>query len=144
MTSDAELMEASLVAIDGREADMRAALFDRFFEHYPERRAIFLHVEATAVRMTDEALQWMLGLASGADWVWGQVAELVYQHGNYGHLTQREYDLFTDLAVEELGKAAGDSWTPDCAAAWGRAADSLKAMVERAIREWTASPLPYP
>jgi hypothetical protein len=90
MTSDAGLMEASLISADGNEENMRAALFDRFFEHYPERRAIFLHVEATAVRMTDETLQWMLGLASGADWVWGQVAELVYQHANYGRLAQRE------------------------------------------------------
>lgn len=142
--TDADLMEASLIAADGREGDMRAALFERFFAVYPERRAIFVHVDATAVRMTDEALQWMLGLASGAGWVWGQVAELVYQHRNYGQLAQAEYDLFVDLTVEELGRVADDSWTPECAAAWTRAAADLKRMVGRAIAEWTASPLPYP
>jgi hypothetical protein len=94
--------------------------------------------------MTDEALQWMLGLASGAGWVWGQVAELVYQHRNYGQLAQAEYDLFVDLTVEGMGRVAGDSWTPECAAAWTRAAADLKRMVARAIAEWTASPLPYP
>lgn len=84
--SDAKLIEASLIALDGREAEMRALLFERFFDRYPERRAIFLHVDATSVRMTDETLQWMHGLAADKSWVWSQVAELVFNHRNYGRL----------------------------------------------------------
>src|SRR3954467_3992964 len=97
--TDAELIEASLIALDGREAAMRELLFDRFFTRFPERRAIFIHVDATSVRMTDETLQWLHGLAQDRKWVWSQVAELVFNHRNYGELRQGEYNAIVDLAI---------------------------------------------
>lgn len=142
--SDAALIEASLVALDGQEAAMRARLFDRFFAQFPERRAIFLHVEATSVRMTDETLQWMFGLASGKKWVWSQVAELVFNHRNYGHLTHEEYATFIDLAIDALGETLGPAWSAEIDATWRLQAITLKAMIERAQAEWTAAPLAYP
>ncbi len=141
--SDAELIEASLVALDGQEAEMRALLFERFFDRYPERRAIFLHVDATSVRMTDETLQWMHGLAADKSWVWSQVAELVFNHRNYGRLRQDEYDAFIDLAIDALRDTIG-GWDDATDAAWRTQAEALKVMVARAQTEWAASPLGYP
>lgn len=142
--TDADLIESSLLALDGREAVMREHLFDRFFARFPERRAIFIHVAATSVRMTDETLQWMLGLASDKAWVWSQVAELVFNHRNYGHLTYDEYAAFIDLAIDTLGETVGAAWSADADAAWRRQAVTLKAMIARAQAEWTAAPLAYP
>jgi len=141
--SDADLIEASLIALDGREAAMRGLLFDRFFARYPGRRAIFLHVEATSVRMTDETLQWLYGLARDRKWVWSQVAELVFNHRNYGELGQDEYDAFVDLAIDALRDTL-DAWTAPTEAAWRRQAATLKTLVARARAEWAASPLAYP
>ena len=140
---DAELIEASLVALDGRDAAMRELLFDRFFARFPDRRALFLHVEATAPRMTDETLQWMYGLARDRKWVWSQVAELVFNHRNYGDLGQDEYDAFVDLAIDALRDTV-DDWNAPTESAWRRQAASLKTLVARARAEWAASPLAYP
>lgn len=137
-------MEASLAVAAEREPAVRAALFDRFFERYPERREIFILVERTSVRMTSETFQWMLGITGGEGWVWGQVAELTFQHRTYGRLSHEEYTSFVDLAIDALGEFAGEAWTASCAEAWRAAAAQLKKMLHRAMEEWTASPLPYP
>jgi hemoglobin-like flavoprotein len=130
--TDAELMEASLLAVGEAHVDIRADLFDRFFKAFPDRRASFYNEDASTPRMTNETLEMMLGLATDEKWVWYQIASLVFTHRNYGPLPQEEYDVFVDLAVETLGDAAGDSWTTDCAAAWGRQARKLKTMIAEA------------
>ena len=135
--NDADLIEASLVALAGDEAAMRDSLFDRFFARFPERRAIFLHVEATSVRMTDETLQWLYGLARDRKWVWSQVAELVFNHRNYGDLRQDEYDAFVDLAIDALRDTI-QGWNAPTEAAWRRQAATLKTLVARARAEWAA------
>lgn len=140
--TDAELIEASLVALDGSEAAMRARLFDRFLARFPERREIFIHVDATAVRMTDETLQWLHGLAQDRKWVWSQVAELVINHRNYGALRQEEYDAFVDLAIDALRDTI-DTWDAAAEGAWRRQAASLKTLIARARAEWAASPLDF-
>ncbi len=142
MMSDADLIEASLIALDGREAAMRTLLFDRFLARFPERRAIFIHVDATAVRMTDETLQWLHGLAQDRKWVWSQVAELVFNHRNYGALRQEEYDAFVDLAIDALRDTV-DTWDAATEGAWRRQAASLKTLIARARAEWAASPLAF-
>ncbi|WP_298674799.1 globin domain-containing protein [uncultured Sphingomonas sp.] len=144
MESDAALMERSLVATAPREPAMRAALFERFLARYPDHRALFMHVEATSQRMTSEALGWMLGLAQDESWVWSQIAELVFQHRNYGHFPAQEYADFVDMAIDALGEAAGDDWDAPADAAWRRQAQALNTLIARAISEWTASPLPFP
>ncbi|MBJ7501533.1 MAG: hypothetical protein JHC57_17380 [Sphingopyxis sp.] len=137
--SDAAAMEASLAAVADAGIDIRHALFDRFFAVFPERRASFMIVDASSVRMTDETLQMMLGLAKGESWVWPLVAELVFTHRAYGPLPITEYDAFIDMTVEEVGAAAGPAWSADTAAAWQRHADALKAMIRKARAEWESA-----
>lgn len=135
--SDAALMEASLVA--AADVDIRLPLFERFFAAFPERRASFISVDAASRRMTDETLQMIHGLAAGEGWVWPLVAELVFTHRSYGALPIAEYDAFIDMTVEELGVAAGLAWTGEAAAAWGRHADALKAMIRKARADWASA-----
>jgi hemoglobin-like flavoprotein len=133
----AELMEASLVAVADSGVEIRHRLFDRFFAAYPERRATFINLEASSVRMTDETVQMMFGLATNERWVEPLVAELVFTHRNFGALPMAEYDAFIDLTVEELGAAAGASWTPEAEAAWRAEAARLKAIIARMKADWT-------
>lgn len=139
----ATLMEASLAAVAEAGVDIRHALFDRFFAAFPARRASFMVVDASSVRMTDETLQMMLGLAKGESWVWPLVTELVHTHRAYGPLPIGEYDAFIDLTVEALGEAAGAAWSTECAGAWIEQAGALKSMIRRARAEWQAA-LPDP
>ena len=139
MNSDAAPIEASLTAVADAGIDIRHALFDRFLAAYPARRAAFLNLDAASRRMTDETLQILYGLAQGETWVWPLVAELVATHRNYGALPMAEYDAFIDLAIDELGRAAGASWTVAAAAAWARQGEALKAMVRRAAAEWQSA-----
>ncbi len=136
---DAELMEASLIAVADAGIDIRHKLFECFFGAYPERRASFISVDAASRRMTDETLQMMFGLAKGEDWVWPLVAELVFTHRSYGALPIAEYDAFIDMTVEELGLAAGAAGSDETATAWQRHAEALKAMIRKARAEWASA-----
>ena len=136
---DAARIEAALLAVADAVIDIRHALFDRFLNAFPQRRAAFLNLDAASRRMTDETLQAMFGLAQGEGWVWPQIAELVVTHRNYGALTAAEYDAFVDMAVDALAAAAGTAWDADCDAAWRRQAAALKAMIHRALAEWQAA-----
>ena len=136
MNASAAVMEQSLVKLAERGIELRHGLYAKFFAAYPARRADFLCPEATSVRMTDETLQMMFGLASGASWVWPLVAELSYTHRAYGRLPIEEYDSFIDLTVAELAEALGDEWTAAQAAVWQAQAELLKALVATAQAEW--------
>lgn len=133
---DAELIEASLLTLAESGVEIRHRLFDRFFEAYPARRKDFLAREATSIRMTDETLQMLYGLAGEETWVWPLVAELVATHRSYGHLPVTEYDGFVDLVVAELAEVLGDHWTAPTAAAWERHALRLKVMIAEASADW--------
>jgi len=136
---DIAAMEASLAAVADAGVEIRHALFDRFFDAFPDRRASFMIVDASSRRMTDETLAMMLGLAKGESWVWPLVAELVFTHRAYGALPIAEYDAFIDMTVEELGAAAGAAWSAAAAAAWQRQAEALKAMIRQARAEWESA-----
>ena len=136
MSSDAALIEASLLRLAERGIELRHGLYERFFAAYPARRADFLCPEATSIRMTDETLQMMHGLASDESWVWPLVAELSYTHRAYGRLPFAEYEAFVDLTVAEMAEALGDDWSEAQAEAWGRQAGRLKGMIAKAQTEW--------
>lgn len=136
MAEDAALIEASLLALAERGIEIRHRLFDRFFDAFPDRRKDFLAREATTIRMTDETLQILYGLAGEEPWVWPLVAELVATHRSYGRLPLAEYDGFVDLLVAELGDVLEEQWTLPVAAAWHRQAERLKTMIAEATAEW--------
>ena len=129
-------MEATLVLLAERNIEVRHGLYERFFAAFPARRAAFLCPEATSVRMTDETLQMLHGLASDETWVWPLVAELVVTHRAYGALPLREYDAFVDMVVAELEAALGADFTPEQQAAWLIQARALKTMIAKAQAEW--------
>jgi len=116
--------------------ELRHGLYVQFFARFPERQSAFLSTEATSVRMTDETLQIMYGLAQGEGWAETLIAELIGTHRMYGTLPLAEYDAFIDLTVEELGKALGPALTSDMAAAWARQAARFKALVAKATADW--------
>jgi hemoglobin-like flavoprotein len=134
--SDAELIEASLEQLAETGVELRHGLYAQFFAQFPDRQSAFLSTEATSVRMTDETLQIMYGLARGESWAETLIAELIGTHRMYGTLPLAEYDAFIDLTVEELGKALGADWTAAMAAAWQRQAVRFKALVAEATADW--------
>ena len=134
--SAAATMEHTLTLLAERPIELRHGLYERFFAEFPERRAAFLCPEVTSVRMTDETLQLLYGLAGGESWVWPLVAELVATHQAYGDLPLDEYDAFVDMLVEELEAALGADWTGDQADAWHEQAEALKTMIGKAQAEW--------
>ncbi|MBV7256482.1 hypothetical protein KCG44_06740 [Pacificimonas sp. WHA3] len=134
----ADLMTESLAAAAEAGWEIREPLFTRFFKAFPKRRAAFLVPQASSIRMTDETLQIMLGLAEGADWVWPQIADIVFTHRAYGPLPIAEYDAFIDMTVKELARAVGASWSAAHQQAWQTQADVLKQKIRDARREWAA------
>jgi hemoglobin-like flavoprotein len=137
MPSDAELMEASLIALAEAGVELRHPLFARWFAVWPERRATFINVDASSRRMTDETLEMMLGLAKGEEqWVGPLVDELAFTHRSYGRLPWEEYESWIDLTVEVVGEAAGAGWSEEAEAAWRRQAERLKVLLTEARISW--------
>ncbi len=132
----AALMEQSLLKLAASGVELRHGLYERFFAEFPARRAAFLCPESTSLRMTDETLQILYGLASDEQWVWPLVAELIYTHRTYGALPLREYDAFVDLTVAELAAVLVESWSAAEAEAWQAQAERLKTMIGTAQAEW--------
>ena len=135
--TDAEYMEASLIAVADAGIELRFALFERFFAAWPERRASFLNVDAASRRMTDETLEMMIGLAKGEEnWVWPLVAELVANHRGYGELLGQEYESWIALTIEVVRDASGAAWNAETEVAWARQGERLKEMLEEARVGW--------
>lgn len=134
--SAAAQIETTLALLAERGIELRHGLYERFFAAFPARRAAFLCPEATSVRMTDETLQMLHGLAAGERWVWPLVAELIYTHRAYGALPLREYDAFVDMVVEELQAVLGADFTREQELAWSEQAEALKTMIGKAQAEW--------
>lgn len=132
----AALMEQSLLKLADSGVELRHGLYQRFFAAFPARRAAFLCPEATSLRMTDETLQMLYGLAGEEKWVWPLVAELIYTHRAYGSLPLREYDAFVDMVIAELAAVLGESWSEAEAEAWQAQAERLKTMIATAQAEW--------
>ena len=136
MPDAAALMEQSLLKLAASGVELRHGLYERFFAEFPARRADFLCPEATSIRMTDETLQMMYGLAAGESWVWPLVAELSYTHRAYGKLPIAEYDAFVDMTVAQLAAILGDDWSEAEAKAWSAQAERLKVLISKAQAEW--------
>lgn len=135
MTSDADLIEASLTVC--ADADLRHSLFDRFFAAFPDRQASFYNTEVSSVRMTDETLHMIYGLAAGESWVQPLVSELTFTHRNYGYLPAGEYDAFIDMTVDIVASACGLQWNEATNAAWRRHAEVLKTMIRETREGWS-------
>lgn len=137
MPSDADLMEASLIAVADAGVELRHPLFARWFAAWPERRATFINTDASSRRMTDETLEMMMGLAKGEEnWVWPLVAELAFTHRSYGRLPWAEYESWIDLTIDCIGDAAGATWSAEADAAWRRHGERLKALIIEAREGW--------
>lgn len=130
--TDADLMEQNLLAIADNGADLRQAVFTRFFSTYPDRQPLFYSEEAAQPRMTNETLEMLYGLATDEKWVWFQIAALVFNHRNYGDFAQTEYEDFVDMLTASVSIASGDSWSLAHEAAWQRQATKLKEMIRKA------------
>jgi hemoglobin-like flavoprotein len=126
-------MEAPLFAIAEANIDITPALFDRFFEAFPEQRAPFINLDAAAGRMTNETIEAMIGLATNEHWVPTTIINFVDLHRNYGDFPASLYAAFIDMTVDALAHAAGSAWTKDSNTAWRTQADRLKAMVAEAV-----------
>ena len=139
MATDAELMEQTLESLAGKDDALRLELFRRFFAEFPARRADFIAFDASSRRMTDETLQLLHGLATNADWLWTQLADLVDLHRAYGALPAIEFDRFIALTADTACDLAD---APEAArAAWAAKAAELKQLVRKARLEWeTALP----
>ncbi len=137
MPTDADLMEASLIAVADSGVELRHPLFARWFAAWPDRRETFINADASSRRMTDETLEMMLGLAKGEElWVRPLVDELAFTHRSYGRLPWAEYESWIDLTVVVLGELAGEAWSADADAAWMRQAERLKLLIQAAREGW--------
>ncbi len=135
--TDAELMEASLIAVADAGVELRFVLFERFFAAWPERRASFLNVDAASRRMTEETLEMMMGLAKDEEnWVWPLVAELAFTHRSFGQLPWVEYESWIALTIEAVRDLSGAVWSADTEAAWQRQGERLKSLILEAREGW--------
>lgn len=132
--TDNELIEQTLEALDGREDEYRLQVFDRLFKDYPDARENFLGFDGSSVRMSNEVLELMHGLAAGQDWVPTQTTDVIDLHQSYGDFRLDQFHHFADLAVATVCDVTGAS--AEQRAAWQRQADKLKPLIEQSRDDW--------
>jgi hypothetical protein len=133
---DVALIDASLLALGGREAAFREQAFGRFLLGAPGRTVHFLNLPASGVRMADMALGWMRAQAAGEAWLEGEVAEIVHTHLGFGRPGPGDYAAFLDDCIAALDRVVGlDAATRG---AWEAAAAGLKPRVAAMLAAWAA------
>ncbi len=132
--TDQELIEQTLNALHGKEEEYRTTVFDRLFSTYPDVHRNFLGLEGSKVRMSNEVIELMRGLASDADWVEMQTIDVIDLHRSYGDFALDQFFHFADFAVDSICKVTGAS--AEQRAAWQRQADKLKPLIEQARPDW--------
>ena len=123
-------MEASLCALG--DTDIRPALFDHFFEAFPDQRPAFINLDAASARMTNETIEAMMGLAEGAPWVETTIVNFVDLHRNYGAIPHDHYSAFVDMTVGAMAGAADPPWSSAETRVWHDYGAKLKSMIEKA------------
>lgn len=132
--TDNELIEQTLTALDGKEDAYRVEVFNRLFADYPEAQEAFLGFDGSSVRMSNEVLELLHGLASGADWVETQTTDVIDLHQSYGDFRLDQFHHFADLAAATVCDITGAS--AEQRAAWQRQADKLKPLIAQSRTDW--------
>lgn len=132
--TDPELIEQTLEALEGKENDFRLSVFERLFTAYPDVKELFLGFEGSSVRMSDEILGLLHGLATGEDWVENQTIDVIDLHQNYGDFQLSQFFHFAEIAVETVCELTGAC--DQQRAAWQRQAERLKPFIEQARADW--------
>lgn len=120
-------MEHAVAAI-GDMTGFSQRVFARFLADYPDEAARFINLDAAVLRMTDETLVLLLGLAGGEGWAPGGAAHWADLHRNYGAIADDRYRAWTRLVVEELASTAGADWVRS-AQGWAEASEQLTALL---------------
>lgn len=132
--TDHELIEQTLSALDGKEDSYRLKVFERLFTAYPEAREAFLGFDGSSVRMSNEVLELLHGLAGGEDWVATQTTDVIDLHQSYGDFRLDQFRHFADLAAATVCDVTDAN--ADQRAAWQRQADKLKPLIAQARTDW--------
>jgi hypothetical protein len=127
-----------VVAAVGDMAALSQRVFARFLAEYPDEAARFINLDAAVLRMTDETLVLLLGLAGGEGWAAGGAAHWADLHRNYGAIADDRYRAWTQLVVEELALATEAEWLPS-ASGWADASEQLTALL-LAANQGTSQP----
>jgi len=125
MTSDHDLVEASLLALGDAYEGMASELFAVYLAGHPHFAHAFLNLEAARERMTRETIEAMVGQAAGKWWVDSTVVNFIDLQHNYDDFTPEDYSEWFTLVIQTMAALAGDDWSKGASAAWHRQAYAL-------------------
>ena len=125
MTSDAQLIEASLELTAERAGDIGSAVYARFFERFPEGRSLFRVVDATQPphgcgQMLFEVLSLLQDNAQNKPYVASYMADIGAEHAGFGVMGHATYAEFLQALMDVVAGALGDHWNAAYQAAWSR------------------------
>ena len=129
-TDDAQLIEASLEQAADCGGDIGPAVYDRFFERFPEGRGFFRVVDTTQPphgcgQMLFEILSLLLDNAQHKPYVASYMAHITAEHASFGVNEHITYAEFLHAIQDVVAKTLGDQWSTAYQAAWSRQISGL-------------------
>lgn len=132
--TDIELIEDSLISLEGRYQDLAQSLFEIYIAEHPQFAHAFINPETSRNRMTTETIEVMVGTAAGEWWVDATIINFVDLHHNYDDFSAEDYGEWFTLVIQKMAEYGGDSWPIEASAAWHRQASVLVKKINK-IRE---------
>lgn len=140
-SKNATLINTSLEHVAERVTDLTPTVYARYFERYPEARALFGHDDDDELKgdMLSRLIVQIMDYAEGranpeiiVSWASDHIA--------YG-VSLEMFPAMFDSLEETLREVAGDAWTPAVGEAWQAQFDGLLALIEAAFRRFAPGSL---
>jgi hemoglobin-like flavoprotein len=129
VTLNADLLRASFALAVSRRPDFTDRFYETLFQRYPSLRSLFVRTTPAAqARMLEHALSAVLEHIEDPWWLTGALVRLGERHVSYG-VTDEMYDQVGDALLATFAEALDGAWTPEIAAQWTLAYQTVAGMM---------------
>ena len=137
-SEDHVLLEENLRVVTGRDSDLTARFYDRFFAHHPELRGLFgPNSAAVRTEMLTETLISAVDDLEELPWLECNMQLLGEKHCK-ADVTDEMYDWWAECVIETLAEVSGVDWNPRLAELWRKQIERLCALMRAQAAEASA------
>lgn len=126
---DKQLLESSLLLVDGQEQRLTPRFYEILFERHPSVRPMFGADVAPQARMLREAVVAVVDHVDDASWLTDTLGGLGRKHAGYG-VTPEMYGWVAESMIAAMVELGGSAWTEDMTSAWTDALTAVAGLMQ--------------
>lgn len=130
MALNETLLRESLDAAVEREGLVTRRFYELLFARYPQVEPLFgKNAPEIQQKMLQEALVAVLDHLDDGEWLTETLGTMGVVHARDYQVTAEMYPMVGECLVAALSEAAGETWTPAHAEAWGEAFGAVSSLM---------------